>query len=353
MPVNDFVADASEAPKGLVTEDADLNGDKVIGDLAIRMKAFKHGEEIYYECLSYNDTSTETIIDPARPDDNTDFIDGAHFVMQSELLLAREVINWLNDDRHADGIGMEPTKREQAAAYNDSVVNGALKVYYENNPDEDWWDTVRNEPANYNNHSYGFVSYDMEGNELATGRVRKVWEEGCGDDTFVKVHVTENSVTEWVGRDFYIHGNASVGNDLFDLYSDSALTSPVNVKVKITDHSMASCVRNIQGAIYAPGAQYPQIFLGFEDNVNARVQFTYTYTGNNEATGESEERTKSVFPWGDSVFGKDRRCGAASLPQLFAGIITATEYRQNPKDGSIITPSNFVPANLKIELVRD
>ena len=353
MPVKDFVADASNAPKGLVTEDADLNGDKVIGDLAIRMKAFKHGDDIYYECLSYNDTLQETIIAPARPDDNTDFIDGAFIVMQSELLPASEVLNWLNGDRRADGIGMESTKKEQADAYNNSVVNGALKVYYENNPDEDWWDTVRNAPANYENHSYGFVSYDKEGNELATGRVRKVWEEGCGDSTFVKVHVTENSVTEWVGRDFYIQGNASVGGELFELYSDSALTSPVNVKVKITDHSMVSCVRNIRGAIYAPGAQYPQIVLGFEDNVNARVQFTYTYTVKNEATGESEERTKSVFPWGDAVFCKDRRCGAASLPKLFDGIITATEYSHDPKDGSIITPSNFVPANLKIELVRE
>lgn len=353
MPMKDFVADASNAPKGLVMEGADLNGDKILGDLAIRMKAFKHGDDIYYECLSYNDTLNDPIITPARPDDNTDFIDGAHFVMQSELLPAREVINWLNDDRRADGIGMESTKREQAAAYNDSVVNGALKVYYENNPDEDLWDTVRNEPADYNNHSYGFVSYDMEGNELAKGRVRKVWEEGCGDSTFVKVHVTENSVTEWVGRDFYIQGNASVGDSVFELYEDRDLSVPVNVKVKITDHSMVSCVRNIQGAIYAPGAQYPQIFLGFEDNVNARVKFTYTYTVNNEATGESEERTKSVFPWGDSVFGKDRRCGAASLPQLFDGIITATEYSQAPKDGSIITHSNFVPENLKIELVRE
>lgn len=353
MPLVDFVADASDAPKGLVMDDADLNKDGKTGDLAIRMKAFKHGDDIYYECLSYNDTLNETIIDPARPDDNTDFIDGAFIVMQSKLLPASEVLNWLNGDRRADGIGMESTPREQAAAFNNSVVNGALKVYYENNPDEDLWDTVRNEPANYNNHSYGFVSYDMEGNELATGRVRKVWETGCGDDTFVKVRVTENSVAEWVGREFYIQGNASVGDSVFDLYEDSALTSPVNVQVKITDHSMASCIRNIKGAIYAPGAQYPRIVLGFEDNVNARVKFTYTYTVNNEATGEPEEKTVSVFPWGDSVFGKDRRCGAASLPREFLGIITATEYRQDVKDGSIITPSNFVPANLKIELVRE
>ena len=292
----------------------------------------------------------DPIIATARPDDNTDFIDGAFIVMQSELLPASEVLNWLNGDRRADGIGMESTKKEQADAYNNSVVNGALKVYYENNPDEDWWDTVRNAPANYENHSYGFVSYDKEGNELATGRVRKVWEEGCGDSTFVRVHVTENSVAEWVGREFYIQGNACVGEDLFELYGDSALTIHVNVKVKITDHSMENCVRDIRGAIYAPGAQFPRIVLGFEDNVNARVQFTYTYTVTNEATGESEERTKSVFPWGDAVFCKDRRCGAASLPQLFKGIITATEYRQDVKDGSILKQSNFAPANLKSQL---
>ena len=46
MPLDDFVADASEAPKGLVTEGADLNGDKILGDLAIRMKAFKHGDDL-------------------------------------------------------------------------------------------------------------------------------------------------------------------------------------------------------------------------------------------------------------------------------------------------------------------
>lgn len=351
MPVKDFVADASNAPKGLVM-DADLNKDGRMGDLAIRMKAFKHGDDIYYECLSYNDVDG-VIIDPVRPEGNDDFIDGAHFVMQSDLLPAREVINWSDDNTHAICIGMGQSSEEQATAYNNSATDGALKVYYEDNPEEDWWDTVRNAPANYENHSYGFVSYDMEGNELAKGRVRKVFEEGCGDETFVKVHVTENSVEEWVGREFYIQGNASVGDSVFELYSDSALTTPVNVKVKITDHSMANCVRDIRGAIYAPGAQFPRIVLVFENNVNARVQFTYTYTFNNETTGESEERTKSVFPWGDAVFGKDRRCGAASLPQLFDGIITATEYCQDTKDGSITTPSNFVPANLKIELVRE
>ena len=357
MPMKDFVADASNAPKGLVTEDADLNGDKITGDLAIRMKAFKHGDDIYYECLSYNDTLNGTIIDPARPDDNTDFIDGAHFVMQSELLPASEVINWSNDNTRAICIGMgEPSEGQidkDIAAYSNSVRNGALKVYYEDNPDEDLWDIVRNEPANYENHSYGFVSYDRAGNELATGRVCKVFEEGCGDETFVKVVVTENSVAGWVGREFYIQGDACVGEGLFELYEDSALTIPVNVKVKITDHSIENCVRDIRGAIYAPGAQFPRIVLGFEDNVNARVKFTYTYMGTNEATGESEKRTKSVFPWGDAVFCKDRRCGAASLPQLFDGIITATEYRQNAKDGSILKPSNFVPTNLKIELVRE
>ena len=352
MPMKDFVADASESPKGLVMDDADLNKDGKIGDLAIRMKAFKHGDDIYYECLSYNDTLNDPIIDPARPDDNTDFIDGAHFVMQSELLPAREVLNWSNDNTRAICIGMgEPSEGQTAkdiAAYNESATIGALKVYHKDNPAEDLWDTVREVPA-----TYGFVSYDMAGNELATGRVCKVWEDGSGEKTSVKVHVTENSVAEWVGREFYIQGNACVGDTLFDLYSDKDLTTPVNVKVKITDHSMVDCDRNIKGAIYAPGAQYPQIVLGFEDNVNARVQFTYTYTVKNEATGESEERTKSVFPWGDSVFGKDRRCGAASLPQLFDGIITATEYRQDVKNGSIITSSNFVPANLKIELVRE
>lgn len=352
MPMKDFVADASNAPKGLVTEDADLNGDKILGDLAIRMKAFKHGDDIYYECLSYNDTLNETTIDPARPDDNTDFIDDAFIVMQSELLPAREVLNWSNDNTRAICIGMsKPSEGQTAydiAEYNESAINGALKVYHEDNPEEDWWDTVRDVTA-----TYGFVSYDTAGNKLATGRVCKVWEDWSGDKTSVKVHVTENSVTEWVGREFYIKGNACVGEELFDLYEDIDLRVPVNVKVKITDNSIANCVRDIRGAIYAPGAQFPRIVLGFEDNVNARVQFTYTYTVTNEATSESEERTKSVFPWGDSVFGKNRRCGAVSLPQLFKGIITATEYLQDVKDGSIITPSNFVPANLKIELVRD
>lgn len=350
MPVKDFVADASEAPKGLVTEDADLNGDKVIGDLAIRMKAFKHGEEIYYECLSYNDTGKEIIITPDRPSDNenTDFIDGAFIVMQSELLPAREVINWLNGDRRADGIGMKSTPKEQAAAYNESATNGALKVYYEDNPDDGWWDPVRDVTA-----TYGFVSYDMAGNELATGRVCKVWEDGSGYKKSAKVYVTENSVAEWVGREFYIQSDASVGEKLFDLCKDSALTIPVNVKVKITDNTMANCNRDIRGEIYAQGAQFPRIVLGFEDNVNARVKFTYTYTETNEATGAQEEKSVSVYPWDDAVFCKDRRCGAASLPQLFKGIITDTKYRQDVKDGSIIKPSNFNPAKLKIELVRE
>ena len=346
------MADAPDAPKGLVTEDADLNGDKVIGDLAIRMKAFKHGDDIYYECLSYNDTLNEPIIDPVRPEDNTDFIDGAYFVMQDELLPAREVFDWSKDNIRAICIGMggnsEAQTAKDIAAYNESATNGALKVYYEDNPDDGWWDTVRDVTA-----TYGFVSYDRAGNELATGRVCKVWEDGSGYKKSAKVHVTENRVAEWVGREFYIQSDACVGEELFELYSDKTLNTPVNIKVKITGNSIADCDRDIKGEIYAQGAQFPRIVLGFKDNVHARVKFTYTYTENNEATGEPEEKSKSVYPWGDAVFGKDRRCGAVSLPQLFNGIITATEYRQDVKDGSIITPSNFVPANLKIELVRE
>lgn len=346
MPVEDFVADASNAPKGLVMDDADLNGDKITGDLAIRMKAFKHGDDIYYECLSYNDTGNETIIAPDRPSDNTDFIDGARFVIQSELLPAPEVFDWSKDKIRAICIGTgEPSDVQTAkdiAAYNESATNGALKVYYEDNPDDGWWDKGRDVTA-----TYGFVSYDMKGNELATGRVCKVWEDGSGYKKSAKVHVTENNVTEWIGREFYIQSDASVGEKLFELYEDSALRKPVNIRVKITDNSMANCDREIRGAIYAQGAQFPMIVLGFEDNINARVKFTYTYTKNNE------EKSVSVYPWDDAVFCKDRRCGAASLPQLFPGIITATEYRQDVKDGSITTPSNFVPANLTIELVRE
>ena len=343
MPIADFEADDSDKPRGLVMGDSDLNEDGEIGDLAIRLKAFGHGDDVYYECLSYNeDRDGNLIIVPERPADNEDFIDGAYFVKASDILSSHEIIDWLGGDKRAEGIGLG-TAEEQAAAFNASLEHGGLKKYYEKYPEEDMWDTVNNAPGNWNNVGCTFTSYDMDGNKLADGKAAKVWEDGNGTDTFIKVRVVENSVAEWIGRTFYVHGDATVGDTMYELFADKDLTESVNVKVQIHEKVLVNAEHNILGAIYAGGAQYPWIVLNFDEDVNARVQLTYKNPENDESV--------TVSPWGDKVFHKGFGC--ASLPSEFRGIISATNYRSDIKDGSIITPSNFVPENLTVELLRD
>lgn len=343
MPIADFEADDSDKPRGLVMGDSDLNEDGEIGDLAIRLKAFGHGDDVYYECLSYNeDRDGNLIIVPERPADNEDFIDGAYFVKASDILSSHEVIDWLGGDKRAEGIGLG-TAEEQAAAFNASLEHGGLKKYYEKYPEEDMWDTVNNAPGNWNNVGCTFTSYDMDGNKLADGKAAKVWEDGNGTDTFIKVRVVENSVAEWIGRTFYVQGDATVGDTMYELFADKDFTESVNVKVQIHEKVLVNAEHNILGAIYAGGAQYPWIVLNFDEDVNARVQLTYKNPENDESV--------TVSPWGDKVFHKGFGC--ASLPREFSGIITATNYRSDIKDGSIITPSNFVPENLTVELLRD
>lgn len=343
MPVSDFEADESDKPRGLVMGDSDLNEDGKIGDLAIRLKAFCHGDDVYYECLSYNeDRDGNVIIVPERPADNEDFIDGAYFVKANDILSSHEIIDWLGGDKRAEGIGLG-TAEEQSAAFNESLEHGGLKKYYEKYPEEDIWDTVNNAPGNWNNIGCTFTSYDMGGNKLAEGKAAKVWEDGNGTTTFIKVRVVENSVAEWIGRTFYVQGDATAGDTMYELFADKDLTESADVKVQIHEKILVNAEHNILGAIYASGTQYPWIVLNFDEDVNARVQLTYKNPENDESV--------TVSPWGDKVFHKGFGC--ASLPSEFEGIISATNYRSDIKDGSVITPSNFVPENLTVELLRD
>jgi hypothetical protein len=183
----------------------------------------------------------------------------------------------------------------------------------------------------------------MQGTELATGKAVKVWEDGNGADTFLTVRVVENSVDGWVGRFFYVQGNATIGDEFYELFTDKDLTESANIKVKLNKKVLVNAEHNMLGAIYASGALYPWIVLNFDEDVNARVKLTYINPANDESI--------SISPWGDKVFHKGFGC--VSLPREFSGIITATNYRLDIKDGSIITPSNFVPENLSIELLRD
>lgn len=343
MPIADFEADESDKPRGLVMGGSDLNEDGEIGDLAIRLKAFSNGDDVYYECLSYNeDRDGNIIIVPERPSDNEDFIDGAYFVKASDILSSHEVIDWLGGDKRAECIGLG-TAEEQAAAFNESLEHGGLKKYYEKYPDEDIWDTVNNAPGNWNNIGCTFTSYDMDGNKLADGKAAKVWEDGNGTDTFIKVRVIENSVAEWIGRTFYVQGDAAAGDTMYELFADKDLTKSSNVKVRIHEKILVNAEHNILGAIYASGTHHPWIVLNFDEDVNARVQLTYKNPENDESV--------TVSPWGDKVFHEGFGC--ASLPNEFEGIISAMNYRLDVKDGSVVTPSNFVPENLTVELIRD
>ena len=196
------------------------------------------------------------------------------------------------------------------ASWNASYANGGLKHYYEKYPEEDWYNTVEHRACNYNDRTADFISYgDRDGKvRYATGKVQLVWYDGTknqwNNGTGTKVKVIENSIEGFVNNVYFLKGEPTIGDTLYELFTDEAFENSANIFVKITAKGFSSdCAQCWEGAFNAGGAKYPWIVANFNVDVNARLRFEYD--------------GQTAYPW-NKVFHKGWGC--ASLPSEFDSI---------------------------------
>lgn len=79
---------------------------------------------------------------------------------------------------------------------------------------------------------------------------------------------------------------------------------PANINDRAADGTYPNCIHSWQGAINAPGAQYPWIVPYFTTDVNAKIIFRY-------------EGKEDIQHWGEKIFGNGnnhKAWGCASIP---------------------------------------
>lgn len=203
-----------------------------------------------------------------------------------------------------------------------SAGNGVLSKYYAENPDEDHWNTIENRAGNFNDKVYeveiGNGVYDFAAH----------WET----DNVQKITNVEDEEEVYYLDMFY-----AVDENDHELFTDVELTESANKtarfrKVKWNDETCPQCW---EGAVNAPGAKLPWVAVMFDTDVNSKLRFDY-------------EGKDSVYPWGDTIFGKaegHKEWGLASVAKEFNDDTLALVT--NGGSGS------FDGENFKITLVHD
>ena len=203
-----------------------------------------------------------------------------------------------------------------------SAGNGVLSKYYAVNPDEDHWNTTENRAGNFNDKVYeveiGNGVYDFAAH----------WET----DDVQKITNVEDEEEVYYLDMFY-----ALDEEEHELFTDVELTESANKtarfrKVKWNDETCPQCW---EGAVNAPGAKLPWVAVMFDTDVNSKLRFDY-------------EGKDSVYPWGDTIFGKaegHKEWGFASVAKEFNDDTLALVAN----GGS----DSFDGGNFKITLVHD
>jgi hypothetical protein len=169
-----------------------------------------------------------------------------------------------------------------AASWNESYQNGALKKYYEKYPEEDCWNTAENRACNYNDRIYEGT---VDGNEVtatvawASSNAQKITIDGV----------------EYYGAIFY----GFTPQDVV-LFNDINLTESANKTLAITsihysddcDHSFAAVDPRV----------LPWIAINFDEPFNGVVKMSY-------------DSGDFVYPWGEEP--REMSFGLASVPEEF------------------------------------
>jgi hypothetical protein len=158
-----------------------------------------------------------------------------------------------------------------------------LYKYYQNNPEEDLWNTAENRAVNFNDRRYA-GNVDGESVECSAK-----WES----DTVQSVVI--DGVT-YYGEIFYDTNSHSL-----ELFNDVNLTETTGKTFEISTVSFSEdCVHCWKGSINAPGAKYPWAAVAVPEPFAGTIQFIY-------------DGGTPVYPWGEyKEFTKGY--GIASIP---------------------------------------
>lgn len=203
-----------------------------------------------------------------------------------------------------------------------SAGNSVLKKYYEQYPDEDHWNTSENRAGNFNDKVY-----EVEiGNEVADFAAH--WES----DNVQKITKVSDDTEVYYLDMFY-----SLDEEEHALFTDAALSESAEkvARFRAVKWNAETCPICWEGAINAPGAKLPWVAVMFDTDVNSKLRFDY-------------EGKDSVYPWGDTIFGKaegHKEWGLASVAKEFNDDTLALVVN----GGS----DSFDGGNFKITLVHD
>lgn len=202
------------------------------------------------------------------------------------------------------------------AAYNKE--NSPLAAYYEVYPDEDLWNVSLNRTASFNDKVYAVKMFnDAEGeNEIGEASLKAGWVSA---EVQKLTNLSDNAV-------YYAVKDVEMGDDVYELFTDNALTESANVFIKFESYSFPGFIHCWQGAINAGGASYPWCVTKIEPFEGT---IKYNYNG-----GED------VYPYGE--YRKFKNIFAiVSIPGEFG-----SEYALN--NGV----SSFDPSKLVVTMVK-
>ena len=186
------------------------------------------------------------------------------------------------------------------ATWNDSFANGVLKKYYTKYPEEDLWNITEHRAANFNDKAYEVSIYnDAAGEDLV--------KEGSFKAAWASANAQKITNVEDANESYYLAIFYSIDDNIYELFTDAALTTSANLYVKMNTVSFPGCTQCWEGAVQAPGAKFPWICPNFETDANVMIKFQY-------------EGKADVTPWNFSVFGKGpdhKEWGIASVATEF------------------------------------
>ena len=186
------------------------------------------------------------------------------------------------------------------SSWNDSFENGVLKKYYTKYPDEDLWNPTAHRAANFNDKAYEASIYnDAAGEDLVKEDQYKAAWASSNAQKITNVNDANES--------YYLAMFYSIDDNVYELFTDVALTTSANLFVKMNAVSFPGCTQCWEGAVQAPGAKFPWICPNFEDDANVMIKFQY-------------EGKDDVTPWNFTVFGKGpghKEWGIASVATEF------------------------------------
>jgi len=224
-------------------------------------------------------------------------------------------------------------------SWNESFANGVLKKYYTKYPDEDLWNPTEHRAVNFNDKAYVANIYnDNAGTDLV--------KEAQFKASWASSNAQKITNTEDANESYYLAMFYSIDDNVYELFTDVALSTSANLFIKINSFSFPGCTQCWEGAVQAPGAKFPWICPIFDEDVNAIIKFQYE--GENDA-----------YPWNIKLFGNGeghKEWGIASVAEEFKnkGFLIDANKNNGAEDwDGEVGADNFDLSKFKMVLIKN